>query len=52
VFLPIFGTTDAGESAARIAAVEIALDDILNDRPEKTALRSKRLSYSVRNLSK
>jgi hypothetical protein len=29
---------DPGESALRIAAVEIALDDLLDDRPEKTVL--------------
>jgi len=44
--------TDAGEPAAGIAAVEVALHDILDDLPEKTCSRSKRLSYSVRNLSK
>ena len=55
--------TDAGKAAAGIAAVEIPLHDLLDDRPEKTALmeamstgnrtsRSKRTSYSVRNLSK
>ena len=36
--LPAVGTSDAGESAARIAAVEITLDHLLDDRPEKTIL--------------
>ena len=31
-------TDHEGESAAGIAAVEIALDHLLDDRPEKTAL--------------
>jgi len=31
-------TADAGEPAARIAAVEAALDHLLDDRPEKTVL--------------
>jgi len=34
---PLFGavrTPDAGESAARVAAVQIPLDDLLDDRPE------------------
>jgi hypothetical protein len=36
--LPTVGTPDAGKPAARIAAVEIALDHLLDDRPEKTVL--------------
>jgi len=52
LLLPTVGTPDAGEPAARIAAVEIALHEILDDLPEKTCSRSKRLSYSVRDLSK
>lgn len=31
-------TADPGEAGARIAAVEIALDDLLDDRPEMTVL--------------
>jgi hypothetical protein len=31
-------TADAGKAAARIAAIQIALDDFLDDRPEKTIL--------------
>ena len=27
-------TADSGEAGARVAAVEIALDDLLDDRPE------------------
>jgi hypothetical protein len=34
--LPTFRTADAGKSAAGVAAVEIALDDLLDDRPEET----------------
>jgi hypothetical protein len=29
-------TPDPGEPAARVAAVKVALDDFLDDRPEKT----------------
>jgi hypothetical protein len=29
-------TPDPGEPAARVAAVEVAVDDFLDDRPEKT----------------
>jgi hypothetical protein len=35
------GTADAGEPAARIAAVEVALDDLLNDGPEEAVLSLK-----------
>jgi hypothetical protein len=31
-------TADPGEAGARIATVEIALDDLLDDRPEMTVL--------------
>ena len=34
--LPAFGTADPGESAFRVAAIKIALDHLLDDRPEKT----------------
>ena len=36
--LPTVGTPDAGKAAHRIAAVEIALDNILDDRPEISIL--------------
>jgi hypothetical protein len=36
--LPTVGTADAGKSATRIPAVEIALDDLLDDRPEEAVL--------------
>jgi hypothetical protein len=36
--LPTVGTPDSSEPAAGIAAVEIALDHLLDDRPEKTVL--------------
>jgi hypothetical protein len=36
--LPTVGTSDAGEPAAGIAAVEIALDHLLDDRPEVAVL--------------
>jgi hypothetical protein len=36
--LPTPGTPKTGESAARVAAVEIALDDFLDDRPKISAL--------------
>ena len=45
-------TDHEGEPAFRIAAVKILLDHLLNDRSENPYSRSKRLSYSVRNLSK
>jgi len=32
------GTTDAGEPAARVAAVQVALDDLLDNRPEEPVL--------------
>jgi len=32
------GTADAGKSVARVAAVQIALYDLLDDQPEKTVL--------------
>ena len=38
VFRMTVRTTDAGESATRVAAVEVALDDLLNDRPEEAVL--------------
>jgi len=38
VFCEAVRATDAGKAAARIAAVEIALDHLLDDRPEKTVL--------------
>jgi hypothetical protein len=34
-FLATVGTPNAGKSAARIAAVQIALHDFLDDRPEE-----------------
>ena len=47
-------TPDPGKAALRIAAVEIALDDILDDRPEISLVpaHSNRLSYSATNRSK
>jgi len=36
--LPTRGTPDAGKPAAGVAAVQIALDHLLDDRPEKTVL--------------
>ena len=38
VFCEAVRATDAGKAAARIAAIEIALHDLLDDRPEKTVL--------------
>jgi hypothetical protein len=38
MFLPTIRTADAGEPAARIAAVQITFDDFLDDRPEETVL--------------
>lgn len=35
---PTVGTTDAGKPAARIAAVEVALDDFLDDGTEEAIL--------------
>ena len=38
---PLFGAVrapDAGEPAARVAAIEVTLDDLLDDRSEKTVL--------------
>ena len=32
------GTADAGKPAARMAAVEVALDDLLDDGPEEAVL--------------
>jgi hypothetical protein len=34
MFTLAVGTRDAGEPAARVAAVEVALDNLLDDRPE------------------
>jgi len=36
--LPTVGTADAGKPAARVAAVQIALYDFLDDRPEEAVL--------------
>jgi len=36
--LPALGTPDSGKPAARVAAVQVALDDFLNDRPEEAVL--------------
>jgi len=36
--IPTVGTPDTGEPAAGVAAVEVALDHLLDDRPEKAAL--------------
>ena len=38
MLVPTVGTADAGKPAAGIAAVKIALDDFLDDRPEEAAL--------------
>ena len=35
---PTDGTADAGKSTARVAAVDVALDHLLDDRPEETVL--------------
>jgi len=32
------GTADAGKAAARVATVQIALDDLFDDRTEETVL--------------
>jgi hypothetical protein len=37
-FLSTIGTADAGEPAARVTAIEVALDDILDDGPEEAVL--------------
>jgi len=34
VFLPTVGTPDEGEATARVAAVEVALDDFSDNRPQ------------------
>jgi len=36
--LATVGTTDAGKPTARVAAVEVALDDFFDDRPEEAIL--------------
>jgi hypothetical protein len=38
VFRPAVRAADAGESEFRVAAVEIAINHLLDDRPEKTVL--------------
>jgi len=37
-FLPTVGTADAGKSATGVTAVEIALDDLLDDGPKEAVL--------------
>lgn len=38
VFFPTVGTADAGEAAARVPAVQVALLDFLDNRPEEAVL--------------